>query len=276
MKSVVAPYASRAICMRIVCANGTTIRLTRYPMDLTMSNGQVYQSAASNDLSAFSSTGNLSPSSIDLEGFVGLAGITKDKIASGVFDNARAYLFACDFLAPVEDHEPLLASICGKTTLEDDKYKIEEMSLKDALNTSVGLTYTAACQRKFGDTGCGKNLAALTVTGAVTSVTSAYIVRDSSRTEPADYFAGGALTWTSGPNVGLAPMEIKRHEADGTIETYEPSYYAPQVGNTFSLTPGCRKRRSEDCRDKWSNVINFLGFADMPTTTEYTQIGGNQ
>ena len=41
MKSVVAPYETKALCMRIVCANGTTIRLTRYPFDLKMSNGQV-------------------------------------------------------------------------------------------------------------------------------------------------------------------------------------------------------------------------------------------
>jgi hypothetical protein len=28
--------------------------------------------------------------------------------------------------------------------------------------------------------------------------------------------------------------------------------------------PGCRKRRTEDCNPKFSNVVNFRGFPDVP------------
>ena len=129
MKSTVAPYATRAFCLRIVCTNGLTIRLTRYPVDLTMSNGQVYQSGSGYDVTAVTASSNFSPSAIDLEGILGFAGVTRDLIASGTFDNARAYLFACNFLTPVEDYEPILASMLGKATLMDDKYVIEEMGL---------------------------------------------------------------------------------------------------------------------------------------------------
>lgn len=272
MKSTVAPYAMRAFCLRIVCTNGLTIRLTRYPFDLTMSNGQVYQSGSGYDVTAVTASSNFSPSAIDLEGILGFAGITRDLIASGTFDNARAYLFACNFLAPVEDHEPILASMLGKATLMDDKYVIEEMGLVDLLNQSVGQTYTALCSRTFGDARCGKNLAALTVTGTLTHVTSNYAFRDSARTEAANYFTAGTIAFTSGANAGLKAQEIKAHAADGSIEIFEPFHYTPAVGDAYSLIPGCRKRKV-DCQG-WNNVENAMAFWDIPQGSAYSQIGG--
>ena len=52
----------------------------------------------------------------------------------------------------------------------------------------------------------------------------------------------------------------------------EPDYM-PEVGDTFVLIPGCR-RRLEDCRDKWNNVINFFGFPFIPTGSTYATVGG--
>ena len=274
MKPQVAPYETAVKCLRIVCTNGLTVRLTRYPVDLTMSNATVYQSGTGYDFTGYSATASMSPSAIDLEGFLGFAGVTRDAIASGVFDGARCYLFATSFLNPVEDYEPIVASIMGKTTLEDDKYRIEEMALIDALNQSVGKTYSAACPKTFGGqeyAGCKINLAAITVTGTLSAVTSSSIVRDATRAEAVDYFAGGTLQFTSGLNAGLKPLEIKRHEADGTLETFEPFHYPPAIGDAYALIPGCRKRLV-DCRDKWNNILNFGGFSNIPTSSQYSQI----
>lgn len=272
MKSTVAPYATRAFCLRIVCTNGLTIRLTRYPFDLTMSNGQVYQAGQGYDVTAITASSSFSPSAIDLEGILGFAGVTRDLIASGTFDNARVYLFACDFLAPVEDYEPLMAAMLGKATLLDDKYVVEEMGLVDLLNQSVGATYTALCSHTFGDYRFGKNLAALTVTGTLTSVTSNYTFRDATRAEAANYFTAGTIAFTSGPNAGLKPQEIKAHAADGTVEVFEPFHYTPAVGDAYTLIPGCRKRKV-DCQ-AWNNVANAMAFWDIPATSAYSQVGG--
>ena len=283
MKTQVAPYATAVKCLRIECTNGLVVRLTRYPVDLVMSNAMVYQSGTGYDFTGYSATATMSPSAIDLEGFLGFAGVTRDAIASGIFDGARCYLFATNFLAPVEDYEPIVASIMGKTTLEDDKYRVEEMALVDALNQSVGKTYSAACQKTFGGqeyAGCMIDLGPLTVTGTLSAVTSSSIVRDAGRSEAADYFGLGTLQFTSGLNAGLKPMEIKRHEADGTLEVSEPFHYPPAIGDAYSLIPGCRKRL-EDCRDKWEpilltgkgNVDNFGGFSNIPTSSQYAEIG---
>ena len=87
MKSTVAPYETKVLCLRIVCRNGTTIRLTRYPYDLTMSNATVYATESGHDFSAVVSETSFAAAALDLEGFVGVANITRDQIASGVFDS---------------------------------------------------------------------------------------------------------------------------------------------------------------------------------------------
>lgn len=275
MKTTVAPFETLAICLRIVCTNGTTIRVTRYPRDLVMSNGQVYLTGSGFDFTGYEATNGFSPSAIDLDGILGYAGVSRAAVASGVFDGARAYLFACNYLSPVEDYEPITASLLGKATLTRNGYRFEEMALVDALNQTVGKTYTPACPKRFGGqeyAGCKINLAAITVTGTLTAVTSQSLLRDAARGEAADYFAYGTLQFTSGANAGLKPLEIKRHEADGTFETFEPFYYLPAVGDAYTLIPGCRKRL-QDCRDKWGNVVNFGGFPNMPTSSVYSQIG---
>lgn len=276
MKTTVAPYETAVKCLRIECTNGLIVRLTRYPTDLTMSNGAVYKTDSGYDFTGYASTASLSPSAIDVEGFVGVAGITRDAIHSGVFDGARAFLFVCDFTNPVEDYEPITASIMGKTTIEDDKYRAEEMALIDALNQSVGLTYTPQCRHVFGSmtyAGCKKDVAALTVTGTITAATDGGSFRDAARSEAADYFKGGSIEFTSGNNAGLKAQEVKAHAADGSLVTFEPFYYVPAVGDSYILRPGCDKSLAT-CRDRWDNVINFGGFPNMPTSSQYGEIGG--
>lgn len=272
MKTTVAPYTTRVLCLRIECTDGTVIRLTRYPYDLTMSNAQVYVSTDGSDISAYESTTAFSASAVDLDGFIGYAGITRDKIASGVFDNARAYLFACNFLAPVEDYEPIVSSIIGRTTIEDDVWKAEEMALIDAIGQSVGLSYQAACSRTFGDEGCTVDLGAITEVGAITHVTSQSSFRDSSRSEAADYFGGGTISFTSGLNAGLKSLEIRSYSADGSIVTYEPTYFPVGVGDTFNIVPGCRKTLAA-CKAHQGHVLNYFGFPQAPTASVYAQVG---
>lgn len=290
MKTTVAPYTTTAWCVRIVTVSGPTLRLTTYPQSLTMSNATVYATDAGYEQTAYSAGTNMAAAAIDLTGFVGVAGITRDQIASGVFDNARVYIFKCDFLNPVEDYEPVAAGFFGKTELQDEKYTIQGMSLIDTLNQSSGKSYQAPCSNTFGDAGCGITLSLVSVSGTLTHVTSANTFRDSSRPEAADWFGAGTVQFTSGANAGLKPLEIKSHAADGTLATFEPFYYLPSVGDAYVLIPGCRKRLA-DCRDKWLNVAvtsgvhpwktypnkgGFFGFSYIPTASVVQQIGGNR
>jgi uncharacterized phage protein (TIGR02218 family) len=273
MKTVVSDYRYRCYNVRIECTGGLVVRLTDHPRDIVMSNGQVYLTQSGYQFTGHQAGTGMAANVMDLEGVADLAGVHRDAVQSGVFDGARLYAFATTWRTPVEDEEPIGAAILGKATLLDDRWRIEMMSLVDSLNQSVGETYTAACSHEFGDAGCTVALGPITVTGTLTSVTSGSVVRDSARTEVADYFGAGTIAYTSGANVGLKPLEIKSYAADGTVTTFEPAYYPVQVGDAYSMIPGCRKRRPEDCRDKWANVLNFFGFADIPTSSQYAQVG---
>lgn len=279
MKSVVADYRYRILCLRIVPVTGSPIFLTDHPRDLVMS-GHTYLSTAGYQFTGQSATAGFSPASVDIEGIAGASGLSRAAVGSGLFDGARCYVFATSWAAPVEDQEPVVAGIFGKTTLLDHRFQIGGVSLIDALNQTVGQTYGAQCPKLFCGTeyaGCGVSLAANTVTGTLSSVTSASVFTASARTEAADTFGAGTIKFTSGPNAGLKALEIKSF-AGGVITTFEPFYYLPVAGNAYSMVRGCRKRLS-DCQARWngsgivSNVANFGGFPWIPTGSTYAQVG---
>lgn len=276
MKSTVAPYETAVMCLRVECRNGTTIRITRYPYDLPMSNGQVYLSAAGASFSTSVAETSFAASSVDLEGFVGLAGIGRDEVASGVFDGATCKLFKTSFLAPVEDEETVDRATLGRTILEDDGYRIEQMGLIDLLSQPVIDSVSPMCRSLFGGQeygGCKVNLAAITVTGTLTSVTSPLVIADTARTEAADHFGAGVIRFTSGANAGLADIRVDGF-LSGTLTLANAPYYPVTAGTTYELEPGCRKRL-EDCQ-RHNNVARMKAYPHVPPKSVYTSIGGTK
>ncbi|MER2518576.1 MAG: DUF2163 domain-containing protein [Candidatus Accumulibacter phosphatis] len=275
MKPAVADARYRVLCLRIVPVTGSPILLTDHPRDLVMS-AQTYLSTSGYQFTGYSDTADFAPASIDIEGIVGLAGVTRAAIANGLFDGARVYVFATSWAAPVEDQEEIVAGEFGKATLLDDRYQIGGVSLIDALGQRVGRTYGAQCDKTFCSQefgGCMASLAANTVTGTLTAVSSASVFTDSGRAEAADTFGAGTIQFTSGPNAGLKPLEVKSFSA-GVFQTVEPFYSLPAVGNTYSAVRGCRKTLAAcQARVGGSNVINFGGYTHIPTSSTYTTIG---
>lgn len=282
MKPFAADYQYRVLCMRIVPKTGLTIYLTDHVTDLVMS-GHTYLSTSGYQFTGNSATAGFSPSNIDIEGILGIAGVTRATVSAGVFDGARCYCFATSWVTPVEDNEPITAGVFGKTTLLDDRYVVNGTSLIDALNQTVGATYSAQCPKKFGGTeyaGCGVDLAPNTETGTLTGVSSARLFSDDTRPETSGVFQAGTIEFLNGPNAGLKPLEIKRFTTPGIIETHEAFYYTPVIGNMYKIIRGCLKR-SIDCKDRlgvlngWSNMVNFGGFGYIPTGSTYAKRGKN-
>jgi len=247
MKATVAPYQTAATCVRIECLNGTTVRLTSYPFDLTMSNATVYKTDYGYEPTAYGASSSMSPPAMDLEGICAVGGVTRDALASGVFDNARVFIFKCNFLAPVEDYEEIGAGFFGKTTLQDDHYRIEGMGLVDVLGQSFGKLFTASCQHTPWDSGCGISAASVTVTGTLTAVTSGYVFRDASRAEAADWFAAGTIQFT--PPTARSPCtnrSITRRRSAMPIQWSrdaagaEPTARPIATSSTSSAFPTCR------------------------------------
>lgn len=295
MKPHVADWSTKVRCARIVAQDGTTVRITEHPVDLVMSNGQVYRCDTGYEFTGYDDEASMAPGSFDLTGVLD-HGISRDQLGSGVFDNARIYAFATTWKAPVEDEEPVALAFLGKTMLNDSTYSTEVMSAEDVLSQQVGRNYSPQCpwtvfDRHLSPNGdqiiasdrsrCtgprsnpdGPDIDAYRVTGVITAVSSQFQFQDVSRTEADDWFTAGEVLFTSGPNAGLAAIKIKQSTAGGQFTLHGGAYYLPGVGDTYMMIPGCRLRLKEDCRDKYGNAVNNGSQPFVPAATEYTQVG---
>ena len=276
MKPAVADYRYKIHCIRIVPLWGANVYLTSHVRDVVIG-ANTYLSGSGYEFSGQSLDTSLAPGVIDLKGIADIAGIDYNEIISGVFDNARVYCFATTWRTPIVDEEPIGLAFMGKTKIDDKRYTIEMMMLIDVLNQTVGKTYGTQCPKKFGGqeyAGCMFDATTVTVTGTITGVTGNSVFVDSARAEAADYFGEGTIAFTTGANAGLKPQEIKVHGAGGNIQTHEAFYYDVEIGDAYTMIAGCRKRL-QDCRDKFNNVVNFGGFSFIPTSSQYQDRGLN-
>jgi hypothetical protein len=85
------------------------------------------------------------------------------------------------------------------------------------------------------------------------------------------YFDFGILTFTSGENKGLS-MEIKSY-VTGVIELQLPMPFPIAIGDTYTAIAGCGKRFSQDCKQKFNNVINFRGEPNIPGLDKVLLVG---
>jgi hypothetical protein len=77
------------------------------------------------------------------------------------------------------------------------------------------------------------------------------------------WFAGGVLTWETGPNAGRSIEVQAWTQATGQTELFLPMGYAIQPGDLFRIHPGCDKRL-DTCIDRFANVLNFRGEPYIP------------
>lgn len=69
---------------------------------------------------------------------------------------------------------------------------------------------------------------------------------------------------TSGSVVNATDSDVTlTAQEDEAIELYLPAQYTIQVGDQFYVLPGCNKRLAT-CRDKYDNVLNFVGEPFLP------------
>lgn len=132
-------------------------------------------------------------------------------------------------------------------------------------------TYSDGCIWRFGSAGCGFDTSSVTLT--VTA--SAWIVGSSSRigiyttslgSRPDDYFTFGRITWVAGVNSGQV-RAIRNHLGNAILLSHALPFQ-PRTGDSFTIFPGCRKRRIEDCTSKYNNAENFSGFWTTPIPEE--------
>jgi len=68
------------------------------------------------------------------------------------------------------------------------------------------------------------------------------------------WFVLGTAVTQTGKSYGV------RGQTDNRVELWEAPHPPLEVGDTITLTAGCKKTRTP-CQDKFNNIVNYQGFA---------------
>lgn len=256
-------------CIRIERRDGVVIALTDHDTDLIVE-GVTYQSAVGYTPTAIQTHDQGAVNTIDVEGILSVAGVSRADIAAGCFDAAKIFVFEVNYDDLSQGILPLISGFWGECQLHAHHYVTEFRSLSQVLQQPMGELYSTTCRAQFGDKRCRVNVAELTLEGAVIALKntqnakSAFIAAGFE--QPSGYFQYGLLTWKHGKNRHLS-MEIKSFTPEENqtccFQLVQPMPYPIEIGDIFSVYPGCDKSLST-CKNRFNNIVNFRGEPFIP------------
>lgn len=249
--------------------DGEVLRQTSHdaPIDVSLIsdeydlNGTYLSNTLPFQSSALRTASDLSVANMEVDALLDSAGITEEMILTGLLDNVWFTLFTVNWRNPSNSGIVYKRGIVGNVkTFAQQLLKGELRGLSQFLAQTTMETYGPVCRAELGDRRCKVDLAPLTLTGDVDSITTQRRVfttgarTASSPVEAADWYKYGVLEWTSGANTGVR-IPVKADPGDGSIELFYSTPFDIQIGDTYALPPGCDKLRVT-CRDKFQNLPN--------------------
>jgi uncharacterized phage protein (TIGR02218 family) len=234
--------------------------------------GVLYDSAPGIDASNLVISSGLDVGNIELSTVDDGSVFTAEEFLAGSWNNAEFEIFRYDYLLPSAGKDILLVGHFGELKRMRGKLSVELRDLRQFMQQPVGDPSTKTCRARLGDSRCGKDLSTFTHTGAVSSVTSSQVFTGSSGSPSfsADYFGEGQITFTTGSNAGRSFKVRAYDQATDQFTLALRTWANLQIGDEYVAVAGCRKRLQEDCRDKFDNVLNFVGEPHRPTLDSLT------
>ena len=119
--------------------------------------------------------------------------------------------------------------------------------------------FTPQCANSFGDASCGISLASLTVAKTIAAGSTTTTLLGASGAA-SGYYQNGVVTFTSGLNTGTM-VAVSGYDGT-TLSLVVPLPNVPQVGDTFTVYPGCA-RTTAACA-AYGNSTRFRGCPFVP------------
>lgn len=258
--------------------DGVVLGFTDHDRDLTF-DGVTFRAESGLGASAVETASGLSVDTHQVLGALTSAGVTEVDLERGVYDGAEVIQWLVDWTDP-SSRLMLSRGFIGEIRRQGAHFEAEVRGLAEKLNQPVGRAFLRDCDARLGDARCGVDLSAPEWRGAgrIAAVLAPqrYLV-DGLAAQPADFFAHGTATFTSGTNQGHVGM-VRVHEAGApaTVELWLAPPLAVSLGDALELVAGCDKAAGT-CRAKFANFPNFQGFPQMPGddwATGYADEGG--
>jgi uncharacterized phage protein (TIGR02218 family) len=270
-------------CWSIALVNGTNFYFTDCDQPIVFG-GHSYSPIEGYSPSNVQSSDAYDVDHVEVTSFLDASGMTEADVMAGLWDDAKISMFMVNRLDLTAGAYHMRDGVIGQITITSPgQFTAELRGLTQYIQKTIGYLVSPTCRWTLGDVNaagpvagshCTINLAALAVTGAVvTSVVNNQSFAASGLTALAGYFTSGFLKWTGGLNAER-PMDIQAHGSSGAIVLQVPMLNLVQVGDVFTIYPGCQKRLQQDCITKFSNGINFGGFPYLPGIDKMLRPGG--
>lgn len=224
--------------------------------------GVTYYANTGHAPSNVSTTSDLSVDNLEIISVIDGDTMTDEDIQAGLWDFAQVEIMIVNYLSLGDGHMMLRKGWLGEIKTGRTSFVAELRGMMQPLQQVIGRFYTPSCDAVLGDSRCGVTLASYTVSGTVTTDSSARLFTDTSKNQANDYFNGGLVTWTSGGNSGFS-MEVKTSTSAGVISLQQNMPNPTVIGDTYTISAGCDKSLGT-CKTKFNNVVNFRGFPHVP------------
>lgn len=189
--------------------------------------------------------------------------ITADTFSIGVTTTAyTTYLHSGEINLP-ETSWGYRKGRIGQVNSSIQMFVAELMGIAKKLEKPIVEPILPSCPATLGDTRCGVNLAAHTITGTLETVdaTGLALGDTANIVAASDSYAYGKITMTSGASSGYS-QDVKSSTVGGVI-LQEPLPFGVAVGDAYSLVKGCDKTFST-CKNTYNNDVNFRGYPHLP------------
>lgn len=252
-----------ATCWKATLRDGTVITATTHSerLEFPPASGGWYEPTQGYNPSDIEHGSDLSYDNLEVDGYLASPSITASDVQSGRWDYAAIELFEVNVADLTQGRNLLRSGTLGQVRAGRSTFHAELRGLTQAYSRRIVQLTTQECIADLGDARCKVDLAPLTVTAAVDSVTANKTIH-AALAQAADWFTGCKLTFTSGLNDGLS-MEVKNY-TPGVLELFEAMPFPVAASDTFTVYRGCQKRFYEDCIGVHNNGVNFRGFPHVP------------
>ncbi|WP_299962054.1 DUF2163 domain-containing protein [uncultured Roseobacter sp.] len=246
--------------------DGVVLGFTDHDRDLSFDGIRFRADTGLSALALSQSTG-LSVDNTEALGALSDLAIREDEIEQGRFDDAEVRAWLVNW-QDVSQRWMQFRGTIGELRRADGGFQAELRGLTETLNQPLGRVYQKPCTAVLGDKACGFDLSApgfsieLPIEGLSQSRVFRWAGFGGFET---GWFARGRMEVLSGAAAGLWGM-VKQDRFEGNdrvIELWEAVRAPLAAGDIVRVIAGCDKR-SETCRLKFANLVNFQGFPDVP------------
>lgn len=255
-----------ARCWRVTRTDGVRFGFTDHDCALTF-DGTTFKADTGLSASALAQSTGLSVDNTEAVGALSDAAITEADIEAGRFDGAEVEAWLVNWPAP-ENRVLQFRGSFGELERRAGGFQVELRGLAEAMNRRMGRVFQRGCSAVLGDGDCRFDLATpgYAHEGAVDRMTDRRFLEFDGleRFEPR-WFERGRLTVLTGAAAGLVGVIKNDRYASGVrrVELWQALRADLLPGDSVRLEAGCDKRM-ETCRLKFSNLLNFQGFPDIP------------